>query len=254
MPTLHEVQRAFAACLLARPGDVSAWAAGDGIPAEARLRLYRNNSRAIFEQAMQLTYPVLLRRVGPDYFRQLAHHYRTAHPSRSGDLHGIGRAYADFLAAHLAGTPYAWLSELVKLEWAVAEAGVAADAPATAAESLAALAPEHIESARFRYVPSLRLVRSSVPVLSIWRANAPDGDGRPVDLCSGAECTRVHRRATDIVLRAVEPDEFDFIEATSNGATLGEALEASQLPLATLPFTLHRLFADEIIAEVMTPA
>ena len=251
MTALHDVQRVFAAWLLGRTNDAPDWAAGDEIPPQSRLHVYRNNSRALFEQALQLTYPVLCRRVGTDYFRQLGHHYREAHPSRSGDLHDVGRRFPEFLAAHLDGSPYAWLAELALLEWAVADAAIAAEAPAAAETSLTGLAPEHVACARFSYVPSLRLVRGSVPILSIWRANQPGSDGSPVDLSSGGECVLVHRNSTDIELRSAEPAEFAFVEATARGATLGEAIDASALPLEHLPAVLHRLFADGAITAVV---
>ena len=103
MPALREVQRAFGTWLLGRTDDAPDWADGNEVSPESRLRVYRNNSRALFEQALQLTYPALCRRVGTDYFRQLVHHYREAHPSRSGDLHDVGRSFPGFLAAHLDG-------------------------------------------------------------------------------------------------------------------------------------------------------
>jgi len=251
MPALHEVQREFGAWLLGHRDDAPGWADGDVVPPEARLRVYRNNSRALFEQALQLTYPVLRRRVGDDYLRQLGHHYRDAHPSPSGDLHEVGRRFPRFLATHLRDTPYAWLAELALLEWSVADAGIAAEAPVAAATSLTGLAPERIEFARFSYVPSLRLVRGSVPILSIWRANQPDGNGNPVELSSGGECVRIHRGSSDVELRSMEQAEFDFVEATAHGATLGEALEIARLPLTTLPAVLHRLFADGAITAVV---
>lgn len=251
MTALREVQRAFGTWLLGRTDDAPDWADGNEVSPESRLRVYRNNSRALFEQALKLTYPVLCRRVGTDYFRQLGHHYREAHPSRSGDLHDVGRRFPGFLAAHLGGSPYAWLAELALLEWSVADAGVAAEAPAAAATSLAGLAAEHVASARFTYVPSLRLVRGSVPILSIWQANQPGSDGSPVDLSSGGECVLIHRNSGDVELRPAEPTEFAFVEATARGATLGEAIDASALPLEHLPAVLHRLFADGIIATVV---
>ena len=251
MTALHEVQRAFAAWLLGRTDDAPDWADGDEIPPQSRLRVYRNNSRALFEQALHVTYPVLCRRVGTDYFRQLGHHYREAHPSRSGDLHDVGRRFPEFLAAHLDASPYAWLAELALLEWSMADAGVAAEAPAAAAASLAALAPEHIESARLSYVPSLRLVHGSAPILSIWQANQPGSDGSPVDLSNGGECVLIHRHSGEVELRSVEPAELAFVEATARGATLGEAIDASALPLEHLPAVLHRLFANGAIAAVL---
>lgn len=251
MTALREVQRAFGTWLLGRTDDAPDWADGNEVSPESRLRVYRNNSRALFEQALQLTYPVLCRRVGTDYFRQLGHHYREAHPSRSGDLHDVGRRFPGFLAAHLGGSPYAWLAELALLEWSVADAGVAAEAPAAAATSLAGLAAEHVASARFTYVPSLRLVRGSVPILSIWQANQPGSDGSPVDLSSGGECVLVHRNSGGVELRSAEPTEFAFVEATARGATLGGAIDASALPLEHLPAVLHWLFTDGTIATVV---
>jgi hypothetical protein len=250
MPGLHELQRSFAAGLSDRPCDAHEWAASDHIPAPARLQVYRNNSRTLFEQALQLTYPVLLRRVGTDYFRQLTHHFRSAHPARAGDLHEVGRPFAGFLAAHLAGSDYAWLADLAALEWAVADAGVAADSPTAAAETLAVLEPERIESARFTFVPSLRRVASAVPVLSVWRANQPDGDGNTVDLASGADHVIVHRQATAIALRSVSRSEYTFLDALIAGASLRDALDQSELALECLAGVLHWLFADGVIAEI----
>jgi hypothetical protein len=251
MPGLHDLQRSFATGLIGRQCDAHDWAASDGIPAEARLRVYRNNSRALFDQSLQVTYPVLLRRVGKDYFRQLNHHFHVAHPSRAGDLHEIGRPFAGFLATHLAGSDYAWLADLAALEWAVADAGVAADSPVAAAASLAALDPERIESARFNFVPSLRRVASSVPVLSVWRVNQPDGDGGTVDLASGTDHVIVHRQSTAVALRSVSRGEYAFVDALVAGASLGGAMDQSKLALECLPGVLHWLFADGVIAEVI---
>lgn len=254
MPALLELQRSFAAGLRDAPHDAEAWAVNDGIQAAARLRVYRNNSRAIFAQALQLTYPVLERRVGHDYFRQLTHHFRNAHPSRTGDLHEVGRPFAAFLAAHLAATRYAWLAELAALEWAVADAGVAADSPSASAASLAKLAPELIEAVRFEFVPSLRRLAGSVPVLSVWRANQPDAEERVVDLGAGPEYVVVHRGSQGTEMRSVSRHEFVFIEALAAGATLGAALARSDMPLEHLAGVLHRLFTDQLVAAVRPPA
>lgn len=254
MPALLELQRSFAAGLRDAPHDAQAWAASDRIPAAARLRVYRNNSRALFVQALELTYPVLERRVGHDFFRQLTHHFRHAHPSCAGDLHEVGRPFAAFLASHLADTPHAWLAELAELEWAVAEAGVAADLPSASAADLASLAPELIEAVRFEFVPSLRRVSSSVPVLSVWRANQPESGERTVDLAAGPEYVIVHRGPRGTELRSVARRELAFIDALAGGASLGAAIEQSDLPLEDLAGVLHWLFSDQFVAVVFPPA
>ena len=254
MPTLHELQASFAAALRGTPHDVDSWAVGDGIAAEARLRMYANNSRAVFEQALDQTFPVVRRRVGDDYFRQLAHHYRRAHPSGAGDLHEVGRCFADFLADHLSGSPYAWLAELARLEWAVADAAVAADVPAVSVESLAGLAPDVLADVRLRLVPSLRRVAAPVPVLSLWQANQPGMESCSTDLAAGPQCVVVHRAPEGVQLRSVGSAEFEFVAAVERGRTLAEALEDSSLQHERLAPLLHWLFADATVAGIGPPA
>lgn len=253
MHALLDLQRSFAAGLRGQATDADAWAEGDGIPAAARLRLYRNNVRAAFERALEATYPVLRERVGQDYFRQLVHFYRQAHPPAAGDLHESGRHYPAFLRAHLTGGCYAWLADLAMLEWAVAEAGVAAEAAVASAAALAGLDPEAIAGVRLRFVPSLQRVSAAVPVLDVWRANQPGADRAPVDLDTGPQFVLVHRGVDGVQLRGLEAAEFSFVAALADGVTLQEAIDASVLPLEQLPALLHALFADGMVAQVIPP-
>ena len=83
-----------------------------------RLEVYRNNAWQFFLAALERTYPVTQRRVGADFFRQLAREYRAQHPSQHGDLHWIGEAFPAWLADRMTGTGYEWLADLARLEWA----------------------------------------------------------------------------------------------------------------------------------------
>lgn len=249
MPALRELQRAFAAGL--RDGTNSApWAADDGIDAAARLQLYRNNSRALFRRSLELTFPVVRRRVGDAFFRTLVDAFRREHPSRAGDLHEVGRPWPAFLAAHLEDSPYAWLAELAELEWACADAAVAPDAASVSAVALAALPAEALAEVRIVTAPSLRLVSASVPVLAVWRANQSDAAGDPVDLGSGPAFVRVHRPADDVELCALDVSEFHFLRELSGGASLGEAIDRAALPLERLAPVLAGLFTDGCIVAV----
>jgi len=69
MDSLREMQRAFAAAL--RDPAVSC-----AVLPPANLAVYRNNGHITFREALEQTFPVVRRRVGDDYFRQLGAHYR----------------------------------------------------------------------------------------------------------------------------------------------------------------------------------
>lgn len=257
MPKLLELQRQFAAQIAGRAaagGTTAAvpdWAVDDGLAGAARLRVYANNARLVFDDALRSTYPVVERRVGSGYFVELVRAYRLAHPSRHGDLHEAGRSFAPFLAEHLRDTPYAWLAELAALEWAIADAGVAADATPVALEALAGLEPEALAAVVLEFAVSLRVLAATVPVLSVWRANQAGADGAPTDLAAGAEYVVLHRDAAgDIALRGCDATEHAFISALAAGATLAAAIDRAALPLERLPGALGGLFAGGAVTAV----
>jgi hypothetical protein len=250
VPALRDLQCAFAAGLRDGTRVEAPWAAADGIDAAARLQIYRNNSRALFRHSLELTFPVVRRRVGDAFFRTLVDEFRREHPSRTGDLHEVGRPWPAFLAARLESSPYAWLAELAELEWACADAAVAPDAASVSAVALAAVPADALADVRLVTAPSLRLVSASVPVLAVWRANQRDPAGAPVDLAAGPAFVRVHRSADDVELCALEAGEFHFLRELAGGASLGEALDRAALPMERLAPVLAGLFADGCIVAV----
>lgn len=254
MPALLDLQRAFAAALRDEPQAADAWwAEGDAVPASARLRVYRNNARAVFERALEATFPVVRERVGPDFFRQIAHFYRHAYPAADGDLHEVGRRFAGFLSLYLAEGPYEWLAELAALEWAIAEAGVAADSDVATASALVGLAPESFAGVRLRFVPSLRRLSARVPVLTVWRNNQPGAARAVVDLGAGPQYVLVHRTGEGVQSCELQAGEFACTTALDRGATLESAVESSGLAVERLSWLLLTLFTDGIVAEVIPP-
>lgn len=259
-PTLADLQARFGAALRSTGTAVDAavdalakCVVGDGIAPASRVQVYRNNARAMFEGALERTYPVLRRRVGTEYFSGLAHAYREQHPSRSGDLHWIGQAFASWLERQLARTGYAWLADLARLEWACEEALVSARRPALDASKLAEVAPESLADVGLELQPCLRMVRSEYPVWSVWRANQPGAPGNPVDLSLGAQHIVVTCGDQALELHSLPPDQFAFVEALAAGAPLGAALESSGLDVDRLPGVLAWLFGDGLVVALLAP-
>jgi hypothetical protein len=254
MGSLPELQACFAAALRGDRHALAAHVASGGIDADGRIGIYRNNARAMFDQALERTYPVLRRRVGDEYFLELSCGYRARHPSRSGDLHWIGEHFPGYVAETETGTGYEWLAELAALEWACETALVARQLPAVGPESLAAMRPEQLAATRFALQPSLRCVASSFPVLDVWRANQPGADGAPVDLERGAQCIVVSCGAAGLELREVSPEVLEFLRLIQRDETLGEAADRSGIPIEDLPGALSLLFQSGLVTAVVPAA
>jgi hypothetical protein len=256
-PRLLDAQRALARALRAPDAAALADERFHGPAAIAvvdRLAVYRNNSRQFFRTALALTYPVLQRRVGDDFFRQLATEYRAFHPSRSGDLHWVGAEFPGWLDDRLRDTEYAWLGDLAQLEWACEEAAASATLMPVTLHSLAAIPPESLDGVHLRLQPSLRLVASRWPVWSVWQANqAAAAD--PVDLDAGPEhCACVGTEDAGVAVFRLEAEAYAVLARLQQGATFAAAVS----PPGTSPEVLARVlgwaFPAGLVVEVSPSA
>jgi hypothetical protein len=259
-PSLAGLQARFATALRASgkqpDADAAAFAAclvDDGLAPAARVQVYRNNVRAMFTAALERSYPVLRQRVGEGYFAKLAAEYRSDHPSRSGDLHWVGRHFPEWIRTRMAGTDYAWLADLARLEWACEEVLVSEWLQPAPADSLARLMPEQLAGARLALQSGLRTISSSFPVWSVWQANQPGSSGETVDPGLGPEHVVLAQDATGLVLHSVPADRCRFVEQLAAGRTLEDSIDASALPIERLGETLAWMFGAGFVTQVAAP-
>jgi hypothetical protein len=242
MASLRELQRSFAAALRDAGADCP-------VLPPSNLSIYRNNSAHAFRGALEASFPVTRARVGDDYFRQLAHHYRGAFPSRSGDLHFAGESFADFLGDHLRDGEYAWLADLARLEWLRQEALIAPALPPLETAELARFDSGDLGDLLFTFQPSLRLHASEYPVYSVWLANQGEG-APPVDQSRGPEQGLIHLRAESIEMQRLNASLFSYISALAAGATLADSMGSSGLDEAALLSALAFIFGEGLVVGI----
>lgn len=242
MASLRELQRSFAAAL--RDPSVAC-----AVLPPANLAIYRNNSGGGFQSAMESTYPVVRRRVGDDYFRQLAVLYRARFPSPSGDLHWVGRNFASFLDDHHRDSEYAWLADLARLEWSRAECSVATEMPPVHVGALARYGAQQFEHLVFGLQPALKLHSFSFPVFTVWLTNQTE-NAPPVDQSLGAEQGMVRARSEYTEVRSLDPHLFSFVSALRDGLPLGAALARSSLEVGALTQALEFVFSEGLVSSL----
>jgi hypothetical protein len=253
--SLRRAQREFADRLCAALGDDAPAPTFQAPPCVAlgrRLDVYRNNTRQFFRGALALTYPVLLRRVGEEPFRQLAHAYREAHPSTRGDLHWVGAEFPAWLERRLAGTGYTWLADLARLEWACEEAAAAECLPALELAALQRVAADAGDALGFEFQPSLRIVASGYPIWSVWQANQGEAEPVPVDLEAGGECCAVAGTGDGIAVHRLDAADHALFAALLQGATLGAVVDAVGADAAALTRVLQWAFAEGLVVGMKT--
>lgn len=247
---------AFAQALLrpeaSCPAGLKTWNGSD--PAK-RFAVYRNNVVVSLVNALADSFPVVQALVGEDFFRAMAAEFARGTPPRSPVLAWYGAGFADFVEYFPPASGLPYLADVARLEWLRVEAWHAADAePLPLAEMAARLADEAgLPALRLALHPSLRVLRSAHPVVSLWAAHQAEDVSAVLGAIdfADAEAALVVRDGIDVVIQCIEAGAAEFVDKLLRGDALGEAAQASG-PF-DLPATLGLLLRSGAIIEA-TPA
>ena len=224
MPSPSDLQKQFAGSLLDASGDVPGdlTSVTQSAPKE-RFNIYRNNVHVSLIDALGVKYPAVHRIVGGDFFRGLARTYIRAHPPKTPLIIYYGQGFADFLEIfeHVQDLPY--LPDIARLEWSRIEAYHAADMISLGAQELADIDKGRLGGTVFELHPSLRLLKSKYPVVSIWQANIDEQELSSLDTNSAREDALIIRPLLDVEVLKLPSSACDFVVALRSGINLEEA-------------------------------
>lgn len=258
MPSLVEIQRGIAAATIS--GDAAALAGlgivGGTIGFAARVGIYRNNVFGNYRKALAATFPVVRRLVGAAFFNAAVDAYVRAHPSTRGDVNRYGGELARFLADYAPARALTYLPDVARLEWAIDQAVIAADAPPFGLAARAALPEDAHASLRFVPHPSVQLVESRYPILHIWQVNQPDFEGSAeVELDEGGDSLLVARGECGVEIERLQPGAAALLQGFAAGEPLAVAarLAAAAEPSFDLAAALRRHVANRVLAAFIAP-
>jgi hypothetical protein len=242
-----QLQRCFAEAILSGDAPIPASVRAASGPAHAsRFGVYRNNVVAGLIKAVASRYPVVRKLLWDDAFNRVAHLYVTSEPPRSPVMLEYGESFPQFLRniGQCAASDY--LAGVAELEAARTRAYHAADAAPLPRDAFAALAPDVLPNLRVTLHPSVTLLSSRFPVVSIWEANRQDNDNI-VSLWK-PECALIARPHGQVEVRAISAGAHAFLAALAEGDTVGSAIAQG---MANVPcFDLAECFAALIAADV----
>jgi len=234
MQSLAELQRSFAAALLDSTLPTPAGLVGpDGKPSSRRFAVYRNNVVVGLTQTLKDAYPAVHRIVGSEFFHALARAYVVGDLPRSPMLFDYGAGLPDFIGRFEPASVLPYLADVARIERAWTEAYHAAEASPIGFSAFAEIAPDRLPATTLVLHPSVRIVRSRFPTLTIWQMNVGDGVPGPVDLAAGGENALVVRPDAGVEVRSIPSGSPEFVHALASGrpvlAAFGEAVAADPI-------------------------
>jgi|GEM_PF-91945 len=245
-------QSGFAAALAdpARPvpEGLTAWT---GNRPTRRFGVYRNNVRVGLTGALTARFPATEAIVGPDFFAAMASAFVAAHPPRSPLLLAYGDDFAEFVEGFEPAAGLAYLPDVIRLEAARSLAYHAADAAPLTAANLAAVPPERLADLVLEPHPSLSILRSLYPVVTLWAMNAGALPLAPIRDWVGEDALIVRPQMT-VDVHPLPPGGAAFFCALSTGLTLGAAAESAlaQAPGLDLAASLAALITTGAFVQL----
>jgi hypothetical protein len=217
-----ELQHSFAAAVLGLPAELPVRAA-TAARAESGLAVYRNNVMSSLIKVLAARFPAVRRLLGEDCFLESARRFIAAEPPRSPLLLEYGDRFPEFLRRDEACVGH--IADLADLEVARGKAYHAADAASLPPQAFAAIPAERLAGLRLAFHPSVSLLQSRFPIVSLWQASQEAGgatlrQGRP-------EAALIARPMLEVEVWNLPPGGFAFLTVLRGGAAMAEAAEAA---------------------------
>jgi Putative DNA-binding domain len=189
-------------------------------------------------------FPVVCRLVGRDSFTSMARRFVACEPQSSPTLLRYGEAFPYFIRGQGKTASIEYVADIAELEMAQRKARFAPGAMPLDRRALAPLRTERLGELRLVLHPSVFLVGSRFPIVTIWESIKRDGNGRMIERWR-AEAALMARPLRDVEVRRLLPGGHAFIEALAKGWTVAVAIEAGIAAAAKFDVTANLAFLSE---------
>jgi hypothetical protein len=219
-----------------------------------RFSVYRNNVMVGLVNGLEARFPVVRKIVGEDFFKAIAKLFAAAQPPHSPLMMFYGDGFPAFLAAFEPAQDVPYLADVARLEASRTRAYHAADAKPLTAAALQAIPQEALADLHFILHPSLDIVASDHPIVTIWAMNSGELELAPVTDWRGEDAL-ILRPGLDVEVRRLPTGARVFLQSLAAGNPLGAAAASALVTNANFDVAanLAALFAGLTIEITNEP-
>ena len=249
MSPLAELQRQMAGAILdGAPAAMPALVASP-ISLEAAFAVHRDTALGGLANALRLTFPTVDALVGEAFFDQMALAFVAEQPPRRASLSAYGQAFPRFVSRYPHAASLAYLGDVARLDWAIAQALMAPDADRRRQIAIDA-------SVQLSLPASLVVVGLQCPADRIRDGVEAQDDQAlaSIDL-SAPRCLAVWRAGRTAVVLPLSPAAGLFLQALIAGDGVDAALQAASAdtgPVAALQAIQAEVFGARFAQIIQT--
>jgi hypothetical protein len=174
-------------------------------------------------EALSARFPVTRRLVGELSFRIVARRFIQGEPPDFPVPANCGDGFPRFLRGQGSAASIEYVADVAELEMVQGKARLAADVRPLGRKELFLLRAERLNGLRVALHPSVALVQSRFPVVTIWESNQTDDDENAMIERWCAESALVARPFRKVEVRRLPPGGLAFLRALAQGQTVATA-------------------------------
>ena len=231
MTKLAELQRNFMRdCLSGKLTNEKTLLAKDidtkSISASGLMGIYQNSAIGNIINSMKLTYPVIEKLVGEQFFRATCRKFILSHWPKTANMDDYGGEFSDFLSEFEHVKQLTYLEDIARLEWLFHQSTLANDAAVTDWTLLAKVAENEVLNLKFTLAPAVSLIRSHFPVDKIWQMNQINNTEEvTLDFDDNEMFLLLYRNDLKIEMLAITAEEFLLLKSFHLGLSFEKAIE-----------------------------
>lgn len=198
------------------------------ISAQGLMGIYQHSAIANITNSLSLSYPVIEKLVGKDFFQVMCKPYIVKHWPNSGNMDDYGMYFSSFLAEFEQVKHLSYLEDVAQLEWRFHQSSLANDTSFFDWTRLAKVPSS--ETITFLLSPSVSMMSSTMPVDKIWlmnQMNAPEN----VELSLDGDCDTfivLFRQGLKTEMMTVDESEFTFLQSIEHGLNFEATIESAK--------------------------
>ena len=227
MPALVDLQRGFARAMTSGDGAALGGHLRGGRDPGERLAIHLRHYATSLAAALCDKFPASAWLVGAEAMREAAGAYARLHPPLQPCIAEYGRDFPQFLARHPRAARLPYVRSFAELEWAVAQASIAIDAPPLSWTELAACGAERLVDSSLVLQPGVHYVRADWCIDELMQTYLSGVAPERFVLVDAVTPIEVRGARGTFRLARLDAATFAFRAALASGRTVGEAADAA---------------------------
>ncbi|HBY87824.1 MAG TPA: DUF2063 domain-containing protein [Colwellia sp.] len=198
------------------------------ISALGLMGIYQHSAIANITNSLRLSYPVIEKLVGKDFFQVMCKPYIVKHWPTSGNMDDYGKCFSSFLAEFEQVKHLLYLEDVAQLEWLFHQSSLANDKSFFDWTCLAKVTSS--EAITFLLSPSVSIMCSTMPVDKIWlmnQVNAPENIELSLESDNDTFIV-LFREGLKTEMMTVDEGEFTFLQSIEKGLNFEAVVESAK--------------------------